>query len=86
MTWLIPIPLATGPRLRQPATAARVCPAATPPRPVPAPPVPCALLQRRGFRPYVVQLRRKEWFKVSRALLSGGYYKSRLTTDPGYTW
>lgn len=43
-------------------------------------------LQRRGFRPYVVQMRRKEWFKVSRALLSSGYYNSRLTTDPGYTW
>jgi hypothetical protein len=31
-------------------------------------------------------LERKDWIKVARNLLTLGFWKSTLTTDPGYTW
>ena len=43
-------------------------------------------LQARGFRVFVVDLERKDWFKVARALLTFGFWSSSLTTDPGYSW
>lgn len=35
---------------------------------------------------HVVEVERKDWFKVARNLLTLGFWKSSLTTDPGYTW
>jgi len=45
-----------------------------------------AALQARGFRVYVVDVLRKDWIKVARALMSRRYWTKSCTTDPGYTW
>lgn len=41
------------------------------------------LPQRRGFRPYVLPVERKDWFKVGRALLTAAYWRGSCTTEPG---
>jgi hypothetical protein len=46
-----------------------------------------ARLQARGFRTYVLPVRkRKEWLRVGRALFTRAFWRSDCTTDPGYTW
>ncbi|PRW60544.1 alpha beta-hydrolase isoform B [Chlorella sorokiniana] len=45
-----------------------------------------AVLQRRGFKVYVLPLERKDWFKVGRALFTRAYWSTSCTTHPGYTW
>jgi hypothetical protein len=42
--------------------------------------------QRRGFRPYVLQVERKDWFKVAKALFTRAYWSNSCTTHPGYSW
>ncbi len=42
--------------------------------------------QARGWKAYVPQIERKDFFKVARAILTLRFWKSQLTTDPGYTW
>uniref|UniRef100_A0A7S3QUW5 Uncharacterized protein n=1 Tax=Dunaliella tertiolecta TaxID=3047 RepID=A0A7S3QUW5_DUNTE len=43
-------------------------------------------LKARGFPVYVVQVNRKDWFRVARALFTIRFWSSTLTTKPGYTW
>ncbi|KXZ45266.1 hypothetical protein GPECTOR_56g362 [Gonium pectorale] len=43
-------------------------------------------LEVRGWRPFVVPVQRKDWFRVARGLLTRGFWRGGLTTDPGYTW
>jgi len=45
-----------------------------------------AALARRGFSALVVPVERRDWFKVARALLRVDFWRTRLTTDPGYSW
>ncbi|BDA42929.1 hypothetical protein COCOBI_03-8220 [Coccomyxa sp. Obi] len=45
-----------------------------------------AILRRRGFKVYVVQLERKDWLKVGRAMISRNYWAGLCTVDPGYRW
>eukprot|EP00198_Chlamydomonas_reinhardtii_P000657 XP_001689992.1 predicted protein [Chlamydomonas reinhardtii] len=40
----------------------------------------------RGWRPFVVPVERKDWFKVARAIFTRKFWSSQLTTEPGYTW
>lgn len=40
--------------------------------------------QRRGFKVYVVQMERKDWLKVGRAMISRNYWAGLCTVDPGY--
>ncbi len=44
------------------------------------------LLQERGWHASVLELRRRDWFNVGRALFTRGYFKGSLTTAPGYAW
>ncbi len=45
-----------------------------------------AALQRRGFKAYVLPVERGDWFKVARMLLSLDFYRTRCTTEVGYSW
>ena len=42
--------------------------------------------QARGFSAHVVQVDRKDWFRVARSLLTLRFWSSSLDTAPGYTW
>lgn len=35
---------------------------------------------------YVLPLERRDWFNVARGIFTLGFWRSALTTDPGYTW
>jgi hypothetical protein len=43
-------------------------------------------MQRRGFRPYVLNLERRDWLRVGRAFASRAYWAGHATTDEGYRW
>lgn len=45
-----------------------------------------ASLRSRGFRPFVVGVSRKDWFRIARGLLTIGFWRAANTTNPGYTW
>eukprot|EP00891_Asterochloris_glomerata_P000711 jgi/Astpho2/711/e_gw1.00015.21.1_t len=45
-----------------------------------------AALEARGFRVFVPDLQRKEWFAVARSLLSWDTWRGRSTVEQGYRW
>ena len=45
-----------------------------------------ASLRARGWDVHVVDLERKDWAKILRAVFSLGFWRGDGTTEPGYTW
>lgn len=45
-----------------------------------------AALRARGWDVHVVELERKDWAKILRAVFSIGFWTGKSTTEPGYTW
>jgi pimeloyl-ACP methyl ester carboxylesterase len=43
-------------------------------------------LRNRGWDVEVVQLERRDWAKILRGVFSLGFWTSKATTEPGYTW
>lgn len=43
-------------------------------------------LERRGYNCRVLDIRRRDWFKVGRMMLSKAYWEGKATTKEGYHW
>lgn len=43
-------------------------------------------MQQRGFAVYVVEIDRRDWFKVGKSLATRAYWSGKSTVDPGYRW